>query len=365
MSTLARGPERPPRPGTSTPLRMVTLQCDVCVIPYVATNTLEQLHEIGWLTRDGGNPIDVCHVCRRRRTPAELVPRTERAITPLSEHRGMPNFFIIGAGKSATTSMHAYLDLHPQISMSLVKEPQFFSDPRREEWLDYYRSMFDPAAEIRGESSTAYSQWPLVPDVPARVAETAPDARFLYMVRDPIDRAVSWYTEMRMHSNDHRDFAEAFRDLDDPFNTYVATSRYATQLTKWLEHFPLEGFEFVEMGELGTDPAGTLSRVARFLGVDDTLDFSAARERLNVGEDKQEYSRAALRLRNSRLLRLVYKLPPETRERLLAPVRRVFARPMPRPQLDDGVRTRLAELLAPEAEEFRRITGRDFAGWSV
>ena len=365
MTTLAVGPERPPGPGTAPKSRMITLQCEVCVIPYVATNTLEQFRAIGWLARADGNPIDVCHVCRRRKQPADLVPRVTRPIVPLSDRRAMPTFFIVGAGKSATTSMHAYLDLHPKIGMSIVKEPQFFSDPDREEWIEFYQSMFDPVSPVRGESSTAYSQWPLVPDVPRRIAETVPDATFLYMVRDPIDRAVSWYGEMRMHSNDNRDFEEAFLDLEDPFNTYVATSRYATQIRRYLEHFPLERFHFVEMDELATDPTGTLARVCRFLGVEEGAEFSRAQMRLNVGEDKQEYTATALRLRNSRLLRVLYRLPPERREQLLAPVRRRFARRMERPEVSDDVRARLADLLAPEMKDFRDLTGRPFRGWSV
>jgi hypothetical protein len=344
---------------------MVTLRCDVCVMPYIATNTFAQLHEIGWLTRDGGHPIDVCHVCRRRRQPSELVPRTSRPIEVLSEERAMPTFFIVGAGKSATTSMHAYLDLHPEIGMSIVKEPQFFADPDGHEWREHYESMFDPAYAVRGESSTAYSQWPLIPGVPERLLDAVPDAPLIYMIRDPIDRAVSWWTEMRMHSNDNRPFTEAFADVEDPFSTYVATSRYASQLKMWLEHVPLERFCFVEMDELASDPAGTLARVCHFLGVNPTFDFAGARERFNVGEDKQEYAGVALRLRNSLFLRWVYQLPPAKRERLLAPVRRAFARPMERPVVDDDLRARLSAVLKPEADEFRTITGRAFARWSV
>src|SRR4051794_21023487 len=104
----------------------------------------------------------------------------------------LPNFFIIGAGKAGTTSLHAYLKLNPAIHMSKVKEPNFFTapDPARPHANgqmtdpEQYRAMFVTDKPLRGESSTSYTLHPLRPGVPERIHALVPDARFVYLVRD-------------------------------------------------------------------------------------------------------------------------------------------------------------------------------------
>src|SRR5688500_19663917 len=75
----------------------------------------------------------------------------------------LPNLLIIGAMKCGTTSLHHYLDLHPDISMSDPKEVRFFDDPAWEERIDWYRGHFDPNAPVTGESSVYYSAYPWIP----------------------------------------------------------------------------------------------------------------------------------------------------------------------------------------------------------
>ena len=109
----------------------------------------------------------------------------------------MPNLFIIGAAKCGTTSLHCYLDLHPEISMSRIKEPRFFAcpeGPREERAItdrNRYLALFEAGKKIRGEASPAYSQHPAVSGVPGRIAMESPDAKFIYLVRDPIERIES------------------------------------------------------------------------------------------------------------------------------------------------------------------------------
>src|SRR4051812_36073420 len=107
----------------------------------------------------------------------------------------LPTFLVIGAAKSGTTSLHSYLDLHPRVAMSEPKEPSFFN---REDWeirRDWYESLFDPAAEVRGESSTAYTRYPIVRGAPERIRALVPDAKLVYVVRDPIDRLVAHWVQ--------------------------------------------------------------------------------------------------------------------------------------------------------------------------
>ncbi len=108
------------------------------------------------------------------------------------QHAELPNLIIIGGLKCGTTSIHHYLGLHPQIQMSKPKELNFFVEELN--WdlgLDWYASRFDSRSPVRGESSPHYTNLPRFEGVAARIHEHCPDARLLYMVRDPIKRILS------------------------------------------------------------------------------------------------------------------------------------------------------------------------------
>ncbi len=97
--------------------------------------------------------------------------------------------------KSGTTSLHSYLATHPQIFMSLNKEPEYFAKQEVFKGEDWYLSLFRSAAGIQivGESSTTYARLPYFPGVPDRIAKFNPEARFIYVMRDPVERSISQY----------------------------------------------------------------------------------------------------------------------------------------------------------------------------
>ncbi len=159
----------------------------------------------------------------------------------------LPTFFIIGAPKAGTTSFHYYLNQHPQIQMSAVKEPSFFApssnppDARRSiNRLDQYEQLFDPAVGVRGEASTNYAEYPFRQGVPERIKELVPEAKFVYLVRDPIDRTMSHYHHLVADGGERRSLEEIFNDLSDPRTPCICASLYALQLELYLRDFPQE-----------------------------------------------------------------------------------------------------------------------------
>src|SRR4051812_18863671 len=121
----------------------------------------------------------------------------------------LPNLLIVGAAKAGTTSLHAYLDLHPSVFMSRRKELKLFNRPTWREDLDGYRAQFPVAAPIRGESSPAYSMAPWIGSVPERIHETIPEAKIVYMVREPVERTIAQYVEFYAMRLEHRPIEEA------------------------------------------------------------------------------------------------------------------------------------------------------------
>src|SRR3954452_4665444 len=146
----------------------------------------------------------------------------------------LPNVFIIGAAKCGTTSLHHYLGQHPEISMSRAKEPSVFSQGRWVTKYESYDGLFDCDAPYRGDASTSYSRYPVEGDAAARIHAAVPDAKLIYLVRDPIERTVSDYVHHVAIGHEHRSLDEALKDFTDPENYYVTTSRYALQVERYL-----------------------------------------------------------------------------------------------------------------------------------
>lgn len=271
-----------------------------------------------------------------------------------SRARGrLPDFLVVGAAKSGTTTLYHYLSRHPQVFMSPVKEPCFFDEARA--WgrgVDWYRSLFAGAGPNQrcGEASTNYTRWPQVPGVPERISALVPGVRLVYVLRDPVERAYAHYV--------HRWTKELHpgRPFDENFEEFVAHdpmcldgSDYALQLERYRPHFPRGAFHLLYLDDLVRAPAPTLRRLFAFLGVDEAADVARGRPlRANDRESfhvDQIRARVTEPLRRRRWVRrLAYACPQSVRDGAYALLRR-----MPRGRaLDHRFRP------PPMTEEMRR-----------
>jgi hypothetical protein len=299
-------------------------------------------------------------------------------IVLLNWDMALPTFFIIGAAKSGTTSLHYYLDQHPQIQMSVSKEPNFFSGPEngipypwgRVSRLEEYEQLFDPAVGVRGEASTGYASHPRRQGVPERIKALVPDAKFIYLVRDPIARTMSQYQHRVATEGERRSLQEALGDLSDPYSLCICPSLYASQLDLYLRHFTRERMLVIDQAELLADRRSTLRQIFTFLSVDDMVDSLRFDEELNTSREHRVYPPAYAHLHYVRFggpdvpapLRWI---PRRVRRPLRRSVERILLSPVETPTLDDDLRTRLAELYAGEVERLRALTGKTFPTWSI
>jgi hypothetical protein len=273
-----------------------------------------------------------------------------------------PNFFIIGAPKCGTTSLHFYLDQHPEISMSRVKEPNVFSEPRWLPSLDGYDGQFDCHSSCRGEASTSYSRYPAEGAPAPRIHAAVPDARLIYVVGDPVERIISDYVQTIAGGVESRPIEQALREFDDPENWYVCASRYATQLNHFLEYFDASAVHVIDQSDLRDRRDKTVSEVFGFLGVDPEFRSRQFAAELFSRDDQVPYRGLGWRLRVSFLGRAFRKLPPRFRLPISRMIRR-RAHAVPRPSLDPALREQLVEFLRPEVEELRSLTGKPFEHW--
>src|SRR5436190_1843341 len=161
----------------------------------------------------------------------------------------LPNLVVIGAKKAGTTSLYHYLDSHPDISMSREKELDFFvaerNWPRGPGW---YRRHFNADVAVRGEASPYYTALPTHRGVPARMANVVPEARLIYVVRDPIERLVSHYHMAIATGRERRPLRAAVADFSESW--YVAHGRYWMQLEPYLRRFAPEQVLVVDQDDL-------------------------------------------------------------------------------------------------------------------
>jgi hypothetical protein len=284
----------------------------------------------------------------------------------------LPTFFVVGAPKAGTTSLHTYLDAHPQIQMSAVKEPRFFAGPDNGiaypadhvAALDDYEALFDPAFAVRGESSTDYATHPRRTGVPARIKAAVPGARFVYMVRDPVQRTLSHHRMTTALLGERRPLELALGDLSDLMTPYISPSLYATQLELYLEHFPQERILVVDQADLQADRAGTLRQIHRFLAVEEVADAAAGEEELLSSGEWRTYPSGYAEFVARHVAPRFRWVPKGFRRRLRSRIEGMLWKPV-RTELSPQMRERLCELYAPEAARLRELTGKELPTWCV
>jgi hypothetical protein len=272
----------------------------------------------------------------------------------------LPNLIVIGAQKCGTTSLHAYLDQHPEISMSREKETDFFLW-HQDRGSDWWRTQFRPGTRIRGESSTGYTVYPLTPWVPERIARAQPEARLIYVVRDPIDRMVSAYVHLAAAGKTDRTPSEVFSHPRLGESDLVYRGLYAMQLERYLEHFEAEQILVLEYRDLLEDRERTLRRAFRHLGVDE--DFSSPE--FSIEHNPSDALRRGVGPARGRspyeLMGRIGRLPRPLR----GAARRVLTRPTPRPVIDVDLRRRLGRHFEDDAARLRELTGLKLEHWSI
>jgi len=286
----------------------------------------------------------------------------------------LPNFIVIGAMKSGTTSLFHYLREHPQAHMSPLKEVEFFVEEKNwKRGLDWYRSQFagaSPGAIAVGEASTAYTKYPEFRGVPERIAEHIPEARLIYVVRDPIERIRSHYQHRVLAGSERRTIERAV--IDD--ERYVDCSRYAMQTDRYLQVFPRESLLLVTSEELRAARAETMRRIYAFLQIDPSFEPESMDREFYRSDDRAAYPPFVWWVRRTikryvpagkrakELVDLVVPASlgrrPDNRRGERTPAASNYALP-------DRVRAQLSDLLREDVAKFREYMPDRFNGWGI
>jgi len=223
--------------------------------------------------------------------------RASRVITvPTIPLRGLPDFLIIGTQRGGTTSLYRYLQQHPAVMPAILNKGIHYFDTNFDRGPAWYRSHFPTSIAkalrrrrsgepvMTGEGSPYYSFHPLAAD---RIADLLPEARFIFMLRDPISRAYSHYQhevsrgfedlpfEMALEREARRLEGEVDRMIADPtyysyehqHHSYVSRGLYLEQILRWSTRVDDGRLLIIDSSEFFTDADASFRRVLRFLGL--------------------------------------------------------------------------------------------------
>ncbi len=298
----------------------------------------------------------------------------------------LPNFLIIGAAKSGTTSLYHYLRQHPDVFMPTVKEPRFFAyvddppamngpgDARTNEaagavyTLDAYQRLFADAAteSAVGEASPNYLY---SSTAPPRIHEHIPNARLIAILRNPVTRAYSHFLHLvRSGREPLRDFEAALDAEPERIANgwewswhYRRMGFYGAQIARYLDHVDPEQLTVYLFEDFKADPVGLAQDIFRELGVDDAFVPDTSMRYEKSGVPKSDRFQQFLLDPDHWVRRLSrYVIPESVRERLLVRMKNVN---LEKPPLEPAVRERLIAAYRDDILRLQDLVDRDLSAW--
>ena len=294
-----------------------------------------------------------------------------------------PNFFIIGAAKAGTSSLYKYLAQHPEIFLSPVKEPHFFSYRERAVFskgpgdvdrfsdatpdLDSYLGLFKNVANEKaiGEASTTYLD---SLEAPGRIREFAPKAKIIVMLRNPVDRAYASFMHLRRDGVEPYAVFERALEQEEtriknewsPLWHYKARQFTHEKLARYYALFPKPQIRVYSYDKWRRDNAATLKDIFSFLEVHDAYLPDLSRS-YNVGGVPKNEQMHRILLHQSVLKSIVKSIVPPGYRTLLK--RRLLRANLQRPELSSKVRRELLSMYKEDIMKVQQLTELDLSHW--
>lgn len=291
--------------------------------------------------------------------------------------RQHPDFFVIGAYRSGTTSLYRSLGAHPDVFVPIVKEPNFYAvdgnpdasvELRARSVVDRtaYEALYGGASEHErtGDLSPEYLRNPAVA---GRLHRDYPDAPLVAILRNPIDRA---WSDFLMHRRDGTERAESFGQALDEQDTrragadrmaphYIDSGMYSEQIRRFLRFFPVEQLMIRLYDDLVADREQLLRDIFGHIGVDPSFTVSGDDSVNASGVPTNRVATAALRVKAA----VSPHLGRGVVERVRPTWDRYLRRNLVKPELADADRERLVQIYRDDIVALADVIDRDLTGW--
>lgn len=301
----------------------------------------------------------------------------------------MPNFLIIGAAKSGTTSLYYYLKQHPQVYMSPLKETNFFAlegqkleycvSGTQEVFLDSITSVEDYTAQFQGvltetaigEASPLYLYSSTAAE---RVKHYLPNANLIVVLRNPVERAYSNFLHLVRDDLEPLDnFALALQQEEIRVRDnwwwgwhYVNVGFYYAQLKRYLDRFECHQIKIYLYEDLQADLKSTLSSIFQFLCIDATFVPDTSIRYNATGMPKSKALHTFLMRPNPVKSVLKPLLPANIRQRITVnTINRVSQKNLHKPQLPSDLRRQLIQVYEQDILMLQDTIQRDLSRWLV
>lgn len=236
------------------------------------------------------------------------------------KNQNIPNLFIIGAAKCGTTTLWNMLASHPDVFMSVPKEPSLFSFSDYKSKLDDYENLFAKVKDekIIGEASVIYSQTTVIPNIPERIHKYNKDAKIIYIVREPIERLKSVWRQSLHTGHWYRQVYKIYSDIEVPlmpknfldavfeYPAFLEATKYWTHINNYRSFFEDKNILLLFFEDLKTDPESTLKRICSFLDIQ-YLTEKHFFEVKNSSRGKKVERNWVVQLRKIKILNKLYK----------------------------------------------------------
>ena len=276
------------------------------------------------------------------------------------------NTFIVGAPKAGTTSLHFYLQQHPDVCMSEIKEPNYFTaqevvklyydvSPVNSE--DWYHSIFtEPTRKVVGEGSVSYLFYP---EVAQKIYEYNPEARILIILRSPVQRAFSHYLmDCRLGLCD----ISLEELLDNPskyphfYQQFIELGMYHQQTKRYIDVFGQNQVKVMFYDDFKTDTNLFVDQVFSFLDLR-PVDFNMVVK----NKFKQPSSTIVAKLYQFKWLRSYLNIVfPKV---LLLKIKSVLFKDSKKPKLDHSIKRKLSNIYKNDIAELSKLLSKDLSAW--
>ena len=284
----------------------------------------------------------------------------------------LPNFIVFGVAKSGTTSIHRYLEQHPEIFMCPIKASNFFGYEDALDWhwkdegdppslayfhaktLAEYEALFDGVTNEKAVGEVA-PQYFHCPTAAQRIHDTIPNVKLAVSLRNPADRAFSGFLMRTRRGDAVRDY---FEELG-PESSHVKESFYYRRLKRYFDIFPKEQIKVYIFEEFKQDPSKAMMDLLEFLGVN-TSWMPDTSVRYNPGAipkirwlNKLFYHRTLIDITQMILPKRLRMMGKRIRERNLRSA----------PKLPPQLRAELMKLYREDILKVEELIGRDLSIW--
>ncbi len=281
----------------------------------------------------------------------------------------LPDFIIIGAHKAGTTSLHHYFDQHPDVFMTVVKEPNYFSfDPMnaahvgarkgsyRVKSLSDYEALFKgaPLESRRGEASPSYLH---SRSAPTRIKELLPECRLIVSLRNPVDRAYSAY-QMAFRAGVTKMRVE---DIEPGLDSWTKKSLYAESLSRYLKIFSDSRLRVVLFEDLIENPSETMRDLFNFIEVRTEIKIDTSYRFNPGGLPRSSFVHHSLN--SLKKIPLLQEFAPKTMRRKLARFR--DGNLQKAEPLNPEIRRIWLEYFFKDITRTQTLIGRDLSGWTL